>query len=141
MEKPTIEVYVRYCETDAGGHVSNTSYFLYLEEARTKFFETIGFGLGKRHDVNFIVARTECDFVAQAYAAQRLSVTTVISNIGTKSFTMKHEILDTETGAVIAKGGTVTVCFDFDTQQSIKVTPALRSALEKYVDSSCTLNV
>ncbi len=70
MEKPTIEVYVRYCETDAGGHVSNTSYFLYLEEARTKFFETIGFGLGKRQDMNFIVAQTGCDFIAQAYAAQ-----------------------------------------------------------------------
>ena len=140
MEKPTIEVYVRYCETDAGGHVSNTSYFLYLEEARTKFFETIGFGLGKRQDMNFIVAQTGCDFIAQAYAAQNLSVTTTISKIGTKSFTMKHEILDTETGAVIARGGTVIVCFNFETQQTIEITPALRSALEKYVVTSSVLH-
>lgn len=30
-------VKVRFCETDALGHISNISYFIYLEEARTDF--------------------------------------------------------------------------------------------------------
>ncbi len=53
-----IDIYVRFCETDAGGHVNNTSYFFYFEEARTKFFETIGLGPSKR-TIHFIVAQTE----------------------------------------------------------------------------------
>jgi acyl-CoA thioester hydrolase len=34
-----VPVRVRFCETDMAGHVNNTSYFIYLEEARGKFFE------------------------------------------------------------------------------------------------------
>lgn len=33
------QVKVRFCETDALGHINNTSYFIYLEEARIAFFE------------------------------------------------------------------------------------------------------
>lgn len=42
-----IEVYVRFSETDSSGHVNNTSYFLYLEEARAKFFFEIGWDKDK----------------------------------------------------------------------------------------------
>ena len=36
-----LEVNVRFSETDALGHINNTSYFIYLEEARMKFFEAL----------------------------------------------------------------------------------------------------
>lgn len=125
-----IDIYVRFCETDAGGHVSNTSYFLYFEEARTKFFETIGFGPNKR-SIHFIVAQTECDFLVQAYAAQILTVTTKVSRIGTKSYTMAHEITDEKTGELIATGGAVIVCYNFATQESVEIPGKLRAILEE----------
>lgn len=37
-----LKVNVRFSETDALGHINNTSYFIYLEEARMKFFEALG---------------------------------------------------------------------------------------------------
>lgn len=132
---PDVDIYVRYCETDAGGHVSNTSYFLYYEEGRTRFFELIGMGPLSRKDVNFIVARTECDFVAQAYASERLSVRTAISAIGNKSFTMVHEIRHSETGALIAQGRAVIVCFNYEKQESISIPAEIRSQLEKYLEN------
>lgn len=33
------QVKVRFCETDALGHINNTSYFIYLEEARIAFLK------------------------------------------------------------------------------------------------------
>lgn len=129
-----IDIYVRYCETDAGGHVNNTSYFIYFEEARTKFFQAIGYGPKKR-EINFIVARAECDFLEQAYAGQILTVTTYVSKIGTKSYTMTHEITDATTGSPIAKGLAVIVCFDFQTQQSKVIPDLLRTKLAAYMET------
>ncbi len=48
-----LEVNVRFSETDALGHVNNTSYFVYLEEARLKFFEALGLAT---NDFNFLLA-------------------------------------------------------------------------------------
>ena len=133
---PEVDVYVRFCETDAGGHISNTSYFLYFEEARTKFFASIGFGPIVREHIHFIVARTECDFIAQAYAGQTLKVKTTVSKIGTKSYTMVHEIKEVETGSIIAKGSAVIVCFNFQEQQSVRIPADLRKTLEAYLKTT-----
>lgn len=127
------EIYVRYCETDAGGHVNNTSYFIYLEEARTKFFATIGLSPQEREDLNFIVAHAECNFIAQAYAGQTLKLTTTISKIGTKSFTMAHDIIEVASGTLIAQGSAVVVCFNYKEQKSIDIPGKLRSILESNV--------
>lgn len=132
---PDIEVYVRYCETDASGHVNNVSYFIYLEEARTRFFETIGLSKEKRGNVHFVVASAKCDFIAQAYDSQTLTVSTRLSRIGTKSFTLEHKIKETKTNRLIASGSAVIVCFNFQTQQSVTIPHPFREALEKVLVS------
>ncbi|MBT2570714.1 acyl-CoA thioesterase [Planococcus sp. ISL-110] len=131
---PDINVYVRFCETDAGGHVSNTSYFIYMEEARSKFFTAIGFtGKEKRGNIDFIVASTTCDFLVQAYAGQTLAIATKVERIGSKSFELAHEITNNETGGLIASGRATIVCFDYQKQQTEKVPPVLREMLEGFL--------
>lgn len=133
---PDVDVYVRFCETDAGGHVSNTSYFCYLEEARTKFFTAIHFGFEQANEENsFILARTECDFIAQAYAAQTLTVKSSIEHIGTKSFTLLHEIYEKKTDTLLARGRAVVVCFNFLEQRSVEIFPELRRTLQEYINT------
>lgn len=133
-EKPEINVYVRFCETDAGGHVSNTSYFFYMEEARSKFFREIGYtGTQKRGNIDFIIASTACDFLAQAYAGQTLLVKTTVEQIGSKSFKLVHELTESETGARIASGSAVIVCFDYAQQQTERIPAELREALEEFL--------
>ncbi len=133
-KKPEINVYVRFCETDAGGHVSNTSYFFYMEEARSKFFETIGFTSEEnRKNIDFIIASTTCDFIAQAYAGQTLAIVTTVRQIGTKSFKLMHEIKDQKTGVCIAAGSASIVCFDYHNQQTEKIPNVLRTMLEEFL--------
>ena len=128
---PEIDIYIRFCETDAAGHVNNTSYFIYMEEARTKFFEAIGFGRSERSNVDFIIASTQCDFLAQSYAGQNLSDLNICLKVGYKSFMITHEIKTSDTGAIVAVGSTVIVRFDFQTQETMLIPPGLRSVLEE----------
>ncbi|WP_033828970.1 acyl-CoA thioesterase [Bacillus andreraoultii] len=128
------EVYVRFSETDAAGHVNNTSYFLYLEEARTKFFNELGY----RNEesiarVNLILASTKCDYVAQAYAGQILKVATEVIHIGNKSFTVNHVITVRDTGEVIARATATLVSFDYVEQRTIPIPNEVRANLEHFL--------
>ncbi len=130
---PEINVYIRFCETDAAGHVNNTSYFIYMEEARTKFFEAIGFGKSERSNIDFIIASTQCDFLAQSYAGQMLTVSTHVAKIGYKSFMITHEIKSSDKREIIAVGHAVVVCFNFQAQETMSIPPELLSVLETYL--------
>jgi acyl-CoA thioester hydrolase len=125
-------VTVRFCETDALGHVNNTSYFVYLEDARIQFFKEL------RAETNiakwcFIVASTKCDFLNQAYFDQCIKIETNISKIGNKSFQMVHRMSDAKTGTLIALGEATIVYFNFQLQKSEPIPKHLREKLLHYV--------
>lgn len=128
-----INVYVRFCETDAAGHVNSASYFFYMEEARLKFFDAIGFGRGHRSGLDFIVASTQCDFIAQTYAGQNLRVSTVVSRVGHRSFMLTHEMNNADTGERVALGNAIIACFNFQSQETVAIPPELRQALEQHL--------
>lgn len=127
-----VPVKVRFCETDALGHISNISYFIYLEEARTEFFAELGFG----RDIDnwkIILASASCDFVSQGYYNQKLVVRTKVSKIGSSSFQVEHEIKDAENGKLIAKGQASAVHFNFKTQKSEVLPETNRRQLENHL--------
>ena len=132
------DVYVRFCETDSGGHVNNASYFFYFEEARTRFFKSL---LELQDQINFIVARVECDYVAQAFASQTLTVKSSITHIGTKSFTIIHEIYEKTSQKLITKARAIIVCFDFRQQKSIPISDELRAELVQYMNTNTVQEV
>lgn len=133
---PNFPIYVRFSETNASGYVSTISYFLYLEEARTRLFEILHLDKYKEHlKMNVLVASTECRFLKQVYAKQRLILTTKVIKIGTKSFTLQHEI-KSQNGDVLAVGSAVIVCYCFQTQKSIKIPHELRQSLEAYLQTN-----
>lgn len=125
------KVTVRFCETDALGHINNTSYFIYLEDARIKFFELLGYSMDT-NDWNFIVASIKCDFVNQGFFNQILTVKTYVTKIGNKSFEVNHDIVCSQTGQMIAKGNAVIVFFDFKEQKSRPIPDLLREGLKSY---------
>lgn len=125
-----IEVYVRFCETDALGHVNNTSFFFYFEEARSKYFENLGIDRERHPSVNLLVASIKCDYISQAFAQQTLKVITDVTHIGTKSFTMGQTLKDSKSGQKIAVASVVNVCFDDVEQKTIPIPKYLREKLE-----------
>ena len=127
-----ISVTVRFGETDALGHVNNASYFIYLEEARIRFFEALGYNMNVKC-WNFILASTKLDFINQGYFNQILSIKTFVSKIGNKSFEMGHEIICSQTGELIARGNAVMVYFDFELQKSTQIPESFSEGLSKHL--------
>lgn len=127
-------VTVRFSETDALGHVNNTSYFIYLEEARLHFLKEMEMDL-KIRNWSFILASTKCDFLAQAYFDQILKINTTVSRVGTKSFQLEHDIYCAQTGSPIAKGTAILVQFNFDKQESEPIPVLLKEKLLELVEA------
>ncbi|KQU11000.1 thioesterase [Bacillus sp. Leaf13] len=123
-----LKVNVRFSETDALGHINNTSYFIYLEEARMKFFETLGLATNVEK-WNFLLASTKCDFISQGYFNQLLTIRTYLTKVGTKSCEMVHDIYCSQTGEAIAKGSAVLVCFNFTEQKSEPIPVMIKDTL------------
>jgi acyl-CoA thioester hydrolase len=126
-----IQVIVRFGETDALGHVNNTSYFIYLEEARIRFIESLGFDMNVEC-WNFILASTKLDFINQGFFNQVLTIKTYVSKVGTKSFELMHEVNCSQTGELIAKGNAIMVYFDFDLQRSAQIPEEIREQLAQH---------
>lgn len=124
---------VRFGETDLLGHVNNASYFSYLEHARIEFFKE----LDTEKNYNgwqFILATIKCDFVAQTFFDQELTIATKITRIGNSSFTLKQPIYDRKTGKLLADGESVIVYFDFEEQKSKPLPSYWREGLERYLE-------
>jgi acyl-CoA thioester hydrolase len=124
-------VTTRFCETDYMGHISNINYFVYLEDARVDFI--VGLGLSRVDETwGFVIASVKCDFVKQMYAGQKLTVTTQVLRIGTKSFSLEHLILS-EDGETMARGEETIVRFDRGTQQSLALDDVMIASLKPYL--------
>lgn len=128
MDYLEIEIYVRFCETDELGHVNNTSYFRYFEEARAKFFDVIY--PDRSPSFSFIIASISCDYIQQAFAGEILIVNTIVNKIGNKSFTITQMLKNKETGITIAKGVLVLVCYNKEKGISITIPEPLGKNIE-----------
>lgn len=122
---------VRFGETDLLGHVNNSYYFTYLEQARIAFVKHLESEKSLR-SWRFILASIKCDFLEQAYFDQALTIVTQVGRIGNKSFELVQPIIDQKSGKQIAVGESTLVYFDFDKQQSKPIPTALRGKLEQY---------
>ena len=66
----TYKVSPRFCETDALGHINNTVFPVWFEEARTPIFEMFIPTLEIKK-WNLILARIELDFRAEVFSVKR----------------------------------------------------------------------
>lgn len=126
----TYETTVRFSECDALGHVNNTVYFIYFEEARTEIFRIFNSGLDTKR-WNLIVASTSCDFLSQVKYAEKLTVYTWIGRLGNSSFEVHHAIKNKK-GVWVARGKAILLRFDFEQQKAVPLSETIREELLKH---------
>ena len=128
---------LRWSDMDAFGHVNNTTFFTYLEEARVDLlFVHAGESVAReRLSSGIVVARHEIDYKAPlVFRPEPVPIDVWVSRLGTSSFELRYEILD-EGGPVYAEAATVLVPFDVGAGRPRRVSDEERAALEPFLET------
>ena len=112
------EFNVRFYETDALAHVSNTVLVGWFETGREPLFKLFTPELDLQN-WPLILASYKVDFLEQIYYGQKVQVKTYISRIGTSSFDVYQELWQKQKKC--ATGTTTLVHFDFQTKKAVAI--------------------
>jgi acyl-CoA thioester hydrolase len=119
---------VIFRDVDAYGHVNNAVYFTYFETSRVLLWFEITGRSGPR-DIDFIVARVECDFRLQL-GMERVEIRTRVGEMRGSSFDFEHEIWAADGERLAANGKTVVVLFDWEKQAKRAIGDDLRRKVQ-----------
>lgn len=120
----------RFSDTDALGHISNTAFPIWFEEARTPLFEIYHPSLEVK-SWPLIIARIELDLLAQTYWGENIEIKTYISKLGNSSCEVMHEAW--QNNKMVAKGLAVMIYFDYETEKSMPIPDDIRSKLNAHI--------
>jgi acyl-CoA thioester hydrolase len=125
-------VQLRWSDPDSYGHVNHARALSLLEDARLAMAaEAPGVGAGRQPDI--ILARLEVDYLRQLYyrVGERLCVRSRVTRLGTKSFTIRQELVQDD--AVAIRGDCVLVLFDITTDASRPMADDERAYWSRYL--------
>jgi acyl-CoA thioester hydrolase len=123
---------MRWSDMDAYGHVNNTAYLAYLEQARVSMFFD-------RYDSSFaggtVVAHHEITYLRPVvYHPEPLRLELWVDQIRAASFRVCYDVYDGETLA--ANAATNLVTFDFTTDRPRRLTKVERDLLASFTDET-----
>lgn len=121
---------VRFYETDALQHVSNTVLVGWFESAREPIFRMFTPELDLQN-WPLILASYKVDFLEQIFYGHPVTVRTMISRMGKSSFDVYQELWQQDKRC--ASGTTTMVHFDYKTQKSAAIPEDVRATLEGYL--------
>ena len=107
---------------DCIGHVNNATFLTYVESARIKLIEKLGFS-----NVPIIMASINIDYLNQLSYPSTMEIGQKISRIGNSSFDILTGIFKKNEEKLITLSTTTLVCFDYKTQKSIPVPNEIRN--------------
>ncbi len=130
----TIKQVVRFRDLDAMGHVNNSTYFIYMEEARKEFFSHL-FNYSSPGDYPFILAGISCNFSKPVRLEDKtLAVDLWITHIGRKSFIFRYELYrPDEPSWIFATGESVQVFYDYQSNKSVEIPENFKVTIHRYL--------
>lgn len=128
-----VEQNVAWGEQDKLGHVNNTVYFRYFENARIAQFERLGLDFPEPGGAGFgpIMATTTCDFLKPIHFPDRIRIETGVTRLGKSSFVQLYRIYSYSQEDYVAKGSSVSVYYDYATGKSVPIPEELRQAIAR----------
>ena len=125
---------VRYGDLDPQGHLNNAKYLTYFEQARIRYFETLGlFSKGQSFmDIGVIVSDIHIKYLAPVYLGAAIKIGVRTAGIGNKSITLQQTILNEDGGQLYADGNVVLVAYNYHAHQTTPVLDEWRRKITEY---------
>lgn len=101
----SIDIPIRFSETDMFGHVNNVSPFIYFEQARIEYLKSLGlFTMLDGEDSVPIVADLQCDYLQEIFFGETIQVFVKTASIGKSSLDLHYMAKKKEDGTVCLTG-------------------------------------
>ena len=125
----TTRMAIRWGDMDAMGHVNNTVYFRYIEQARIDWLSTIDCAPDPTGEGPVII-NAHCTFLKQLKYPGDIEVRTLVGAMGRTSFETFHEIRRVDEPDILAaEGGAKVVWVDFLKGKSAPLSEQVRRKL------------
>ena len=120
MKNFSIEIKVRYCETDQMGLVHHGSYINYFEEARIAWISNLGFSYSEMEKSGIIlpVSKLDVSYLRPAYFDDDLLISVELAELPTSRLIFNYTIKKEE--EVIVTGTTVLAFLSKETKKPVK---------------------
>ena len=134
----TTKIVPRYAETDQMGIIHHSVYAIWYEQARTEFFNEIGFRYDEveKNGVMTPLIELSCEYKRPAYYNQEVEVRTKIIKLTPVKFILEYDIYNQE-NQLINIGKTTLAWADAKTFKIIKLQkkyPEVYQLIEKTVE-------
>lgn len=130
-------VEVRWGDQDPMGHVNNSVYFTYLENARIHLFAELGLlGAFGADGAGMSLAHTGCNFRREVRYPNWLDIGSQVTKVGTSSFHLRHAMFFADSSDLAADATSVVVWVDYTRGGSAPLPPDIRAKLEAYLPQS-----
>ena len=117
-------------DMDAFGHINNTVYFRYFEDARIAYFDKIGVHQHKEEmQLGPILATTHCDFRLPLAYPDRVQIVARSRILSAKKFNMYYAVYSERFGGMAAEGEGLLVYYDYAVGKSCEIPGAVVSAI------------
>jgi acyl-CoA thioester hydrolase len=132
MEHPrqrvhTTRIPVRWGDMDALGHVNNTVYFRYMEQARIEWLESLGVGDIVNVDSGPVIVNASCTFLLPVTYPATIEIDTLIGHPGRSSLPTYHDIRCVGSDTLYAEGAAKIVWWNPRTGKSVPLPDHLRA--------------
>ncbi len=131
MEHPqqlvhTTTIPVRWGDMDALGHVNNTIYFRYAEQARIEWLEDLGIAVRLDVDSGPVIVNAHCTFLRPLTYPAMIEIRTLVGKPGRTSIPTFYEMRCVGDASLYAEGGAKMVWWNPRTGKALPLPPFLR---------------
>ena len=122
---------IRWGDMDAMGHVNNTVYFRFMEQARIGWFEALVGRDAAWKDTGIVIANASCNFKRPINYPGTVEVRVFAGPAGGSSVPTFYELRVDKEEAVYADGAAVVVFIDMAKQKPIRIPDGIRGLLKE----------
>ena len=119
---------IRWGDMDAMGHVNNTVYFRYMEQARISWFDALVPAAEAWKDTGIVIANASCNFKRALNYPGTVEVRLSVEPPGGSSVGTFYELMMDDT--LYADGAAVVVFIGMKSQKPVRIPEGIRSLLQ-----------
>jgi len=122
---------IRWGDMDAMGHVNNTVYFRFMEQARISWFGRLLPGDEAWHATGIVIANASCNYKRAITYPGTVEVRLYVGAPGGASVPTFYELRVDDDPVPYADGAAVVVFIDMQSQKSKRIPDGIRVRLER----------